>query len=228
MINVLPKVIIHNSVSLDSSLTGFEPDMRSHYQIAGSYKPQIHLIGSHTVRVGVELFGNGVPAEEDKDFEAPKRDRSLPYWVIPDTRGTLKGLLHACRRFDYCRDILVFASEATPREYIEYLGERKYRCFVVGKDHVDLRGALELLYEKFKVRRVLTDTGRILGNLLLEQGLVDELSLLYHPVIVGEKGYNIFGNMQQSPTLKLKKQEEIGTGLVWLVYRVINQQRVFA
>ena len=53
---MLPKVVIHNSVSLDGSLTGFEPDMQLHYQIAGSYKPDAHLIGSNTVKVSVELY----------------------------------------------------------------------------------------------------------------------------------------------------------------------------
>jgi hypothetical protein len=46
---VLPKVIIHNSVSLDGSLTDFEPNMGLHYQIAGNYPPDAHLIGSNTV-----------------------------------------------------------------------------------------------------------------------------------------------------------------------------------
>ena len=56
MIVVLPKVIVHNSVSLDGSLTNFMPDMGLHYQIAGDYKPDAHLIGSNTVKVGVELY----------------------------------------------------------------------------------------------------------------------------------------------------------------------------
>ena len=54
---MLPKVIIHNSVSLDGSLTDFEPNMALHYQIAGNYKPDAHLIGSNTVKVGTELYG---------------------------------------------------------------------------------------------------------------------------------------------------------------------------
>jgi len=65
---VLSKVIIHNSTSLDGSLTNFEPNMKLHYQLAGSYKPSAHLIGSNTIKVGVELYENGVPPEEEKDF----------------------------------------------------------------------------------------------------------------------------------------------------------------
>jgi len=105
---------------------------------------------------------------------------------------------------------------------MRYLEERKYDYHLDGTDHVDLRKALEFLSEKFKAKRVLTDTGRILGNLLLEQGLVDEVSLLLHPVIVGEKSYNIFGNITKNPKLILRKQEKLEKGCVWLVYKVKN------
>lgn len=60
---MLPKVILHNSISLDGSLTNFEPNMEQHYRIAGNYKPQVHLVGSNAVKVGVELFGQKVLPE---------------------------------------------------------------------------------------------------------------------------------------------------------------------
>ena len=217
---MLPKVIIHNSVSLDGSLTNFMPNMELHYQIAGNYKPNAHLIGSNTIKVGVELYGEGVPLEEKSDFEKPERDRNLPLWVIPDTSGALKGLLHTCRRFEYCRDVIVLVSEETPEDYLAYLRERNYDYHAVSKRHVDLKRSLELLSTKYKVKTVLADTGRILGNLLLEQGLASELSLLIHPVIVGKDAYNIFGNINKAVSLKLRKQEVLGKGYVWLVYRV--------
>ena len=219
---MLQKVIIHNSISLDGSLTGFEPNMSLHYQIAGNYKPQVHLIGSNTAKVGIELFENGVPEEEAMDFKKPKRDIGLPFWVIPDTKGTLEGLLHICRRFEFCRDVAVLISEITPKEYVEYLKKRNYNYYVVGKEHVDLKETLRLLSSEFKAKRVLADTGRTLGNLLLEQGLVDEISLLVHPIIVGEKAYNIFGNIQQNLIVRLQKQERLEKGYIWLVYKTKN------
>jgi riboflavin biosynthesis pyrimidine reductase len=54
----------------------------------------------------------------------------------------------------------------------------------------------------------------------VEQGLASELSLLIHPVIVGKDAYNIFGNINKAVSLKLRKQEALGKGYVWLVYRV--------
>jgi 2,5-diamino-6-(ribosylamino)-4(3H)-pyrimidinone 5'-phosphate reductase len=221
VIVVLPKVIVHNSVSLDGSLTNFMPDIGLHYQIAGDYKPDAHLIGSNTVKVGVELYEQGVPLEEKKDFEKPERAANLPLWVVVDTAGALKGLLHTCRRFEYCRDVVVLVSEKTPEDYLAHLRERNYDFHVVGERRVDLRLALELLAEKYGVMTVLTDTGRVLDGLLLEQGLVSEVSLLVHPVIVGKaKAYTMFGNFSRGVALELVRVEALGKGFVWLVYKV--------
>ena len=217
---MLPKIIVHNSISLDGSLTDFEPNMELHYKIAGSYKPNIHLIGSNTIETGIELYGDGVPLEEEKDFKKPQRDKSLPYWVIPDTKAKLRGLLHTCRRFEFCRDVIVLVSETTPKEYLEHLTERNYAYHILGEKHVNLEKTLDLLSSEYKVKRVLTDTGRILGNLLIEQRFVSEISLLVHPVIVGKKSYNIFGNISKNITLTLRKKEFFPRGYVWLVYRL--------
>jgi len=217
---VLPRVIIHNSISIDGSLTSFEPNMELHYRIAGDYKPQAHLVGSNTVEAGVRLYERGVPPEDEKDFKKPERSESLPFWVIPDTKGMLKGLLHACRRFEFCRDVILLISETTPKEYVEHLRERDYAYHIVGKNRVNLADSLELLSAKYNVKKVLTDTGRILGNLLVEQNLVSELSLLVHPVIVGRKSYKIFGDIKKSPRLRLYRKEVFPKGYVWLAYRV--------
>jgi len=53
---LLPKIILHNSISIDGSLTNFEPNMGLHYQIAGNYKPDIHLIGSNTIKKHLNFY----------------------------------------------------------------------------------------------------------------------------------------------------------------------------
>ncbi len=217
-VQMLPKVIIHNSVSLDGSLTDFEPNMEVHYRIAGEYRPQITLIGSVTAKVGVQMFG-GCPPEEKGDFEEPKRNRSLPVWAIVDTQGAMRGMLHAARRFEYARSVVVIISEKTPPDYVRYLKERNYPFVLVGKDKVDIERTLELLSEKYKAKRILTDTGCVLGNLLLERRLVSEVSLLVHPVVVGKTSYNMFGRINKSLHMKLVNAKMLEAGLVWLVYR---------
>jgi len=217
---MLPKIIIHNSISIDGSLTNFKPNMNLHYQIAGKYKPDAHLIGSNTIKKGIELFGEDIPQEEEKDFKKLKRDKNQPYWIIIDSRGKLKGLLHMFRRFEFCKDVIVMVSEKTPKSYLKHLKERNYDYHIVGNNYVNLKKALELLSKKYQVKTILTDTGRILGNLLLNHGFVSKISLLVHPIIVGTKSYNIFNNIDKKIRLKLIEEQTLNEQYIWLVYTI--------
>ena len=222
MVNTL---VLHNSISLDGSLTQFTPHLLRHYQIVADYHPQAHLIGSNTIQIGIDLYGEGIPPEEPRDFQKPERDSTLPYWVILDSQGKLQGLLHTCRRFELCREIIVLVTETTPSTYLQYLKTRQYTYHVVGERHADLPRVLNLLTSHYQVQTLLVDTGMILGNLLLNQGFVTELSLLIHPTIVGTQSYPMFANIQSPIQLQLLKHEIMDDGYVWLVYAVQVEQK---
>lgn len=217
---MLPKIIIHNSISVDGSLTNFEPNMGLHYKIAADYNPDVHLIGSNTIKTGIDLFENGVPREEEMDFEKQDRNSSLPFWVIIDSRAQLKGLLHTCRRFEFCRDVIILVTEKTPISYLNHLKKRNYDYHIVGKDKVNLKKALNLLSKKYQTKTILTDTGMILGNHLLNQGLVSEISLLIHPIIVGYEQYNMFRGIDKNIKLKLIRKETLKKQYIWVVFDV--------
>ena len=68
----------------------------------------------------------------------------------------------------------------TPQEYRNYLGERKIAAIVTGSDRIDVRAAMEVL-KRYGVVRV--DSGGTLNSVLLNSGLVDELSVLIHPFL---------------------------------------------
>jgi 2,5-diamino-6-(ribosylamino)-4(3H)-pyrimidinone 5'-phosphate reductase len=221
-----PSVILHNSISIDGSLTLFEPNMALHYHIAGSFKPDIHLIGSHTITAGIEMYGGGVPVEGPSDFTKPARDSNLPIWVIIDTNGKLQGILHTCRHFNLCRDVVILLSEATPQRYLRYLDERHYPYHCVGKITVDLPQALDLLSKQYHAKTILTDTGRILGNLLINQGLVDEISLLVHPILVGKNSFNMFSNIKKNVSMTLVKCQRLKNQYVWLLYKLHRKRTI--
>lgn len=214
-----PHIILHNSVTLDGSLTGFMPDMELHYKLAGSFEADANLIGSETVIRGQEMFGSGIPDEVPGDFVQPDRNTNLPWWVIIDSTGKLKGMLHTCRRFEYCRDVILLVTEHTPEDYIRHLEERRYRYIRTKGEKVDLQESLKLLADSYNVKRIVTDTGRILGNLLLDARMVDEISLLIHPLIRGREAYSMFNNVSAEVSLSLIREEKFDNGCVWIVYK---------
>jgi 2,5-diamino-6-(ribosylamino)-4(3H)-pyrimidinone 5'-phosphate reductase len=215
------KVILHSSVSMDGSLLGFEVDMAAHYKIAGSYKADIHLVGSNTAAEGLKMFYKKLPREQEKDFSKPRVKGKLPLWVIPDTTGKLQGKLHVLRQSGFCRDIVILTASTTPKKYLHYLTERNYDWHYMGKRPIDYAQALKLLAKEHGAKTVLTDTGKILNGILLDSGLVDEISLLIHPVIVGAKRYVLLDNAKAEVKLKLKKCRPLH-GKLWLLFQVLT------
>ena len=124
---MLPKVIMFNTISLDGALKDFKMDIGLHYQIAGQYKADVHLIGSETARTGIEMFAPEVPPEEDADFIKPEIDTGdeRPLWAIIDSRGILIHLLHVFRKSEFGKDVIVFIAESTPAKYRYYLEKRQ-------------------------------------------------------------------------------------------------------
>ena len=218
---MMPNIILHNSISLDGSLINFAVNMELHYQIAGKYKPDAHLIGSNTIESGIKLFGSSSP-EEKNDFIKPKRSNNLPFWIIIDSKGKLINHLHEIRRFEFCKDVLILLTKETKKNYIEYLKSRNYDFHIIGEKKVDLKKSFELLKNKYNINNILTDTGRILGNILLQEGYVNEISLLIHPAIVGNNGYTIFSDIKKAIQLKIDKQEIFQKRYIWLTFKTIK------
>ncbi len=217
------KTIMHNSVSLDGSFINFDVDMGLHYQLASRFKADAHLIGSETVRAGGELYG--IPPEKETDFIKPERDSGLPYWIIVDSKGKTKGLLHTCRSFEFCKDVIVLISRKTSGDFINYLKERNYDYLICGDIRVNLKKAYDALTEKYKISIIMVDSGPTLNGVLLDTGLIDEISLLVFPVLVGNRSDKLlaqlnFGN--DNISLRLLEHEYLDKGLVLLRYQVLR------
>jgi 2,5-diamino-6-(ribosylamino)-4(3H)-pyrimidinone 5'-phosphate reductase len=223
---MLPKLIIHNSISLDGSTTGFEANLDIHYKILTSYKPDAMIVGSNTAKTGTQFFCEKIPPEEESDFKKPEIQADDPraYWLIADSRGVLEGLLHVFRRSEYSKDVIVLVSEKTPEPYIDYLKERNYEFIRTGADRVNVRHALEIASEKYGFKLVVSDSGGGLNSALLEQGLAEEISLILTPEIAGKDGTNLFRDLKKSGIqLELLRDEVVEKKYVHLVYRVLKE-----
>ena len=216
-------LIIHNTLSLDGSVSGFPVDMELHYGIYSSFTPEAVLVGSQTAKKGIELFCPDVPDETEEDFAPPEYavDDTRAVWVQADSRGVMEGLLHVYRRSEYGKDCIVLITKNTPASYKDYLMNRKYVHYEVGEDRIDFKKALGILREKHGFKTMLTDTGGTLGCLLLEQGLVDELSFIISPQLIGKAGQPFFRTLEEKGiSLKLIKAEALKDSHVHLRYAV--------
>ena len=219
------KVIMHNSISLDGSFTDFEVNMGLHYQIASRYQADANLIGSNTIKTGIEIYGGEIPPEKETDFSKPNRSEALPYWIIADTKGITQGLLHTCRSFEFCKDVIVLISQQTSEDYVNYLRERNYDYLVCGNDYIDYGKAFGALSTKYGIKTILIDSGPTLNRVLLSNDLIDEISLLVSPILVGSKSDKLLTHLNNGSTninLKLLSCGDVENEVVLLRYEVLK------
>jgi 2,5-diamino-6-(ribosylamino)-4(3H)-pyrimidinone 5'-phosphate reductase len=224
---LLPWVILHNEVSVDGRLTGFDVHMGLYYELAQRFVEDATLAGADTILSAPDE----VEEETAEDMEAFARDpeeESRPYLVIPDSRGRVR-IWHMLRRWPYWGRFIALVSDTTPVEYLEYLGERNIDHVREGEDHVDLRRALEVLRERYDIRVVRMDSGGTLNGHLLKEGLVDEVSILLNASLVGVEGATSFFKAPRgwSPedlvSMRLTHSEEMDDETVWLRYDVVKE-----
>jgi 2,5-diamino-6-(ribosylamino)-4(3H)-pyrimidinone 5'-phosphate reductase len=94
-----------------------------------------------------------------------------------------------------------------------------------GSDRVDLAAALEQLASEYGVCTLRADSGGRLNTALLQAGLVDEVSLLLHPYLVGPAQESFVRNMEEAHSgeplgLRLLGVEPLENDLVWVRYEV--------
>jgi 2,5-diamino-6-(ribosylamino)-4(3H)-pyrimidinone 5'-phosphate reductase len=225
---MLPHVIVHNAVSVDGRLDWFAADVSKFYELAFSWKEDATLAGSDTL---LKAYPEK-PTIQDNDeaFEHQKdniRD-TRPLLVVPDSRGRLRPILHVLWHEPYWRDILILCSAKTPKSYLEYLHKKNINHIISGEDYVNYQVALEELNAHYGVKVVRVDSGGTLNGILLREGLVDEVSILIHPCLVGGTSTS---SLYRAPDLiaasgllrlRLLQIEKVDGELVWLKYSILK------
>lgn len=195
-------------------MTGFMPDLGAHYGVLGELQCDAHLVGSETMRTGLTLEGP-VPPDPGPVVDRPPTGREgAPYWFLVDSRGALPADLHAVRAFPGLRDVVVLIAGVTPAAYREYLAERGYPWLECGGERVDLSQALRAIHQRYGIRRMHVDAGPVLTSALWDAGLVDEVSLIVHPLVVGAGARHLFGEAHHMRHLQASSHQCLPGGLV--------------
>jgi 2,5-diamino-6-(ribosylamino)-4(3H)-pyrimidinone 5'-phosphate reductase len=223
---MIPRVIIHNAVSVDGRVSGFMPDMGLYYGLARSFEEDATLSGADTILAGLEQFSEDFDAFEGGEAVIPGGSQdSLPLLVVTDSRGRVK----AWERFlgmPFWRAGVSLCSRSTPSEHLAYLESAGVDVIVTGEDLVNLRLALEELNARYGVEKIRMDSGGTLNGAMLREGLVSEVSVLVSPCIVGLES---IGALVDSPELELVRLElagveELKGGYVWLRFHVRQKE----
>jgi 2,5-diamino-6-(ribosylamino)-4(3H)-pyrimidinone 5'-phosphate reductase len=167
-----------------------------------------------------------VPSEHEEMFRPPSgAPDTRPLLVIADSRGRVR-CWDTIRKWPFTRDVLALCSSATPQDYLQYLADRKIGSIIAGADRIDMRAALAELNLQHGVNTVRVDSGGTLNSVLLQAGVVSEMSVLIHPFLSGgQPGPTMFDPEKAGfPNLQVSlthlSTEVVGDGIVWLRYSV--------
>jgi 2,5-diamino-6-(ribosylamino)-4(3H)-pyrimidinone 5'-phosphate reductase len=223
---MLPHVILHIGMSVDGRIDWGVGDEGLYYELAARFNADAMLTGSRTMLAAYAT--QDASHEDDEPLESRElHPLHVPLLVVVDSRGQIRGWSQI-KKEPYWRNAMALCSRSTPQEYLDYLHKRHVEYVAAGDDRVDLRAALEELNARYSVKTVRVDSGGILSGVLLRAGLVDEVSVLIGPCLVGgttPRSMFVAPDLT-SPEgvipLKLIRVEAVRGDAIWLRYEVVR------
>lgn len=231
-----PYIICHMLSALDGKITGeflkskSALEVEAHYdRIHDDFRAQAWLCGRVTFDDNFTFYKQAdlAPFADSKikreDFIAEPNAKL--YAIALDSSGKLAWETNT---IDYNNRVLSHVvevlCESVSDAYLAYLQSKKVSYIFAGKDKIDLKLLLKKLQNLLKVETLLLEGGGVINGSFLNEGLIDELSLLIAPVADGSTSNNTLFEMNPSlPAMppaefKLKSVEKLGENGVWLRY----------
>jgi 2,5-diamino-6-(ribosylamino)-4(3H)-pyrimidinone 5'-phosphate reductase len=210
-------------ISVDGRIDWGGGSDNPYYEPVEQFGADTDISGSNTILTAQfpENPQNALGKLYDDWINKPAR----PIHAIVDSKGRIRNW-ETIRKQPWWRGYVSLCSEETPTEHLDYLEELGIDCIVAGKRQVDLRAALEVLHSRHNTQRVRVDSGGILNGVFLREGLVDEVSVIVSPSLVGGTSPKTMFVAQDLESeegvipLILTSVETIRDRYVWLRYQV--------
>jgi 2,5-diamino-6-(ribosylamino)-4(3H)-pyrimidinone 5'-phosphate reductase len=252
-----PHVTVHTVASADGRLslgpnrTGFEDVADTRWQaiwaseealeesiqrLESLHRPQAFLEGSGSfVKEGEELQplppSEYDPEELYQDYlpdTVVHRPGQRGWFAAVDGRGRLRSGMKEFPGWEGWHT-LHLVSRSSPPEYLAHLRRLEIPYLMAGQKQVDLTEIMQKLWTLLGVERVVSTAGSRLNGALLRAGLVDEVSLVLLPALIGgtETPF-LFASPDLGPDeapcrLKLIDVQSQAQGRVCLHYEVLHE-----
>ena len=201
-----PYVVVHVAVSLDGCTTGFPADVGRFYSLLPTWREDVTLTGAETVLTQEQALASA---------PRPGPTSGAPLLAVVDSRRRIREW-EALRDCGYWSGVLALRAGSTPSDEGMSVPE-----LAAGSERVDLVEVLSRLSSQVGARVVRVDSGGGLTGVLLQRGLVDEVSLLIHPCFTSAAEPHRWYGSEPAPSAQLTvlAVEMLEPNLVWLRYR---------
>nr|WP_288543762.1 RibD family protein [uncultured Faecalibacillus sp.] len=226
-----PYVICHMLQSIDGKIAGgFFREKRTlelakiYSDISKDYNGDAIIYGTTTAQ---EMFSSSKTAPVLNQNPIQKIDyiykNDKNKWIVViDPQGQItfdQSVYQNTRLKD--KNLIVILTENISSQYLETLKSLNISYLFTGKEEIDLRLALEKLYDLFSIKKLLLQGGGITNTYFIKEDLIDELSLVVSPVVSGEeKQPNIFKDCHEyiGQTFDLKQSDLLMKSGFYLKY----------
>lgn len=233
-----PYIICHMVTSLDGKVTGdflgkdvYSGLIDDYYRIHREYGADGFLCGRVTMEgsfpqppVPATVYEG--PSIERVDYVA---ERVSFYAVAIDPRGKLWWSGRAISDPDDGYDgahIIEVLTQSVPDAFLAHLRDKGISYLFGGKTELDLTLVAQKLKQLFGIETLLLEGGGIVNGSFLQDGLIDEISLVVIPEAeCSEKVVSLFqtGKYQTDNTaaasFRLKEAKRLNDNGLWLIYQ---------
>lgn len=230
-----PYIICHILSALDGKITGTfmgtktaQTVSEEYARIRSEYQADAWLYGTVTTKE----FTQGRKPEIDSVTEVPDGDFVAEndaefYYVSVDTQGEIgweSGIFRKAGRPD--AHVIEVLTERTAPAYRAYLRKRRVSYILGGSEMLDSKIVAKKLYRLFGIDTLLICGGGTINWTFLQQGAVDELSLLIAPAADGNpNSVTVFEKSAMLPpsdpaVFQLKNIERLKGDGIRLVYTI--------
>ncbi len=225
-----PYTVCHMMASLDGridcAMTEQIDDTNHYYEALARLDCPSTLEGKTTLAMHYAQEGEFqcLKAHEDAGQQLYKATDGTGYAIGVDTRGTLLWDDDTTELFG--RPLLMILSEQASQEYLDYLKSKYISYITTGRGGIDLASAMETLRTVFGVERLAVVGGGHINGSMLDQGLIDEVSMMYGYGIDGRGGMAAAFDgrpMDRKPVRLTFKSVDEQDGIVWMRYQVDNK-----
>ncbi|HWJ29728.1 MAG TPA: RibD family protein [Flavisolibacter sp.] len=124
---------------------------------------------------------------------------------------------------DHIIEVLI---EQVSDEYLYYLQRKSISYIIAGESEIDFKNALSQIGELFPIQTIMLEGGGHVNGSLLNEELIDELSLLIVPIADGTPKtpttFEVSEYLSKKPAaqLQLTEVKQMENSVLWLKYKV--------
>ena len=209
---------------IDCAMTSLLPGVSDYYETLNALNIPTTVSGRVTAEL--EMAEPGIfKAYDTTPFGKEgfsKKEDAVGYEIVADTHGKL--LWNDAG--DTEKPYLIITCEQVPTEYLHYLDGKNISWIACGKEKINLARAAEILFKEFNVKRMGIVGGAAINTAFLNDGLLDEISILVGAGIDGRLEMpSVFdGRDADFPLtyLSLLDVKKFNSGAVWLRYKKVQ------